>query len=396
MAKKVEVKDLLDAGVHFGHLTRKWNPNMAPYIYMERNGIHVINLYKTVAKLEEASEALKKIASSGRKVLFVATKKQAKDIVAEKVANVNMPYITERWPGGMLTNFVTIRKAVKKMATIDRMKKDGTFNTLSKKERLQVDRLRAKLEKNLGSISEMTRLPGALFIVDTMREHIAVKEAQKLNIPIFAMVDTNSDPRPIDFLIPSNDDASRSIEVIMTQVTNAIAEGLAERKSEKQAGNEGEEGKTPRAKKKVVEAVDKDEVAGTKPKAPKKEKEAAVVAEKPAKKEAPKKEKEAAVVAEAPAKKVAPKKAKKEAADDLTKVEGIGPKISEVFQSAGITSFADLAGKKEEDLKTILADAGSRYASKNPASWPKQAKMAADGKWDELKEWQDNTKAGVE
>ncbi len=396
MAKKVEVKDLLDAGVHFGHLTRKWNPNMAPYIYMERNGIHVINLYKTVAKLEEASEALKKIASSGRKVLFVATKKQAKDIVAEKVANVNMPFITERWPGGMLTNFVTIRKAVKKMASIDRMKKDGTFNTLSKKERLQVDRLRAKLEKNLGSISEMTRLPGALFIVDTMREHIAVKEAQKLNIPIFAMVDTNSDPRPIDFIIPSNDDASRSIEVIMTQVTNAIAEGLAERKSEKQAGNEGEEGKAPRPKKKVVEAVDKDEVAGTKPKVAKKEKVAAVVAEEPAKKEAPKKEKEAAVVAEKPAKKEAPKKAKKAAADDLTKVEGIGPKISEVFQSAGITSFADLAGKSEEDLKTILAEAGSRYASKNPASWPKQAKMAADGKWDELKEWQDNTKAGVE
>jgi small subunit ribosomal protein S2 len=393
MAKKVEVKDLLDAGVHFGHLTRKWNPNMAPYIYMERNGIHVINLYKTVAKLEEASEALKKIASSGRKVLFVATKKQAKDIVAEKVANVNMPYITERWPGGMLTNFVTIRKAVKKMASIDRMKKDGTFNTLSKKERLQVDRLRAKLEKNLGSISEMTRLPGALFIVDTMREHIAVKEAQKLNIPIFAMVDTNSDPRPIDFIIPSNDDASRSIEVIMTQVTNAIAEGLAERKSEKQAGNEGEEGKTPRPKKKVVEAVDKDEVAGKKPKAAKKEKEDAVVAEEPAKKEA---KKEAAVVTEKPAKKEAPKKAKKEAADDLTKVEGIGPKISEVFQSAGINSFADLAGKSEEDLKAILAEAGSRYASKNPASWPKQAKMAADGKWDELKEWQDNTKAGVE
>ncbi len=393
MAKKVEVKELLDAGVHFGHLTRKWNPNMAPYIYMERNGIHVINLYKTVAKLDEASEALKKIASSGRKVLFVATKKQAKDIVAEKVANVNMPYITERWPGGMLTNFVTIRKAVKKMASIDRMKKDGTFNTLSKKERLQVDRLRAKLEKNLGSISEMTRLPGALFIVDTMREHIAVKEAQKLNIPIFAMVDTNSDPRPIDFIIPSNDDASRSIEVIMTQVTNAIAEGLAERKSEKQAGNEGEEGKAPRPKKKVVEAVDKDEVAGTKPKAAKKEKVAAAVAEEPAKKEA---KKEAAVVAEKPAKKEAPKKAKKEAADDLTKVEGIGPKISEVFQSAGINSFADLAGKSEEDLKAILAEAGSRYASKNPASWPKQAKMAADGKWDELKEWQDNTKAGVE
>ena len=240
MANKIEVKDLLEAGVHFGHLTRKWNPSMAPYIYMERNGIHVINLYKTAAKLEEANEALKKIAASGRKILFVATKKQAKDIVAEKAAKVNMPYITERWPGGMLTNFITIRKAVKKMATIDRMKKDGTFNTLSKKERLQVERLRAKLEKNLGSITDMTRLPGALFIVDTMREHIAVKEALKLNIPIFAMVDTNSDPKLIDFVIPSNDDASKSIEAILAHVTDAVAEGLSERKSEKTAENEGD------------------------------------------------------------------------------------------------------------------------------------------------------------
>ena len=237
MANNKKVKELLDAGVHFGHLTRKWNPNMAPYIYMERNGIHIINLYKTAAKLEEANEALKKIASSGRKVLFVATKKQAKDIVAEKAKNANMPYITERWPGGMLTNFVTIRKAVKKMAAIDRMKQDGTFNTLSKKERLAVDRLRAKLEKNLGSISDMSRLPGALFIVDTTREHIAVKEAQKLNIPIFAMVDTNSDPRPIDFVIPSNDDASKSIENIIGSVTGAITEGLAERKAGKAEGD---------------------------------------------------------------------------------------------------------------------------------------------------------------
>lgn len=236
---KIDVKGLLDAGVHFGHLTRKWNPNMAPYIYMERNGIHVINLYKTAAKLNEANEALKKIAASGRKILFVATKKQAKDIVAEKVSNINMPYITERWPGGMLTNFVTIRKAIKKMSAIDRMKKDGTFNTLSKKERLQVDRLRTKLEKNLGSIADMTRLPGALFIVDTMREHIAVKEAQRLNIPIFAMVDTNCDPNPIDFVIPANDDAGKSINAILTEVTNAIAEGLAERKSEKQDKTEG-------------------------------------------------------------------------------------------------------------------------------------------------------------
>jgi small subunit ribosomal protein S2 len=234
MANKVEVKDLLEAGVHFGHMTRKWDPNMAPYIYMERNGIHIINLYKTAAKIEEANEALKKIAASGRKVLFVATKKQAKDIVAEKAAAANMPYITERWPGGMLTNFVTIRKAVKKMASIDRMKKDGTFNTLSKKERLQVDRLRAKLEKNLGSIADMSRLPAALFVVDIKAEHIAVKEAQKLNIPVFAMVDTNSDPRQVEYVIPSNDDASKSIDKILSLVTGAIIEGLSERGSEKE------------------------------------------------------------------------------------------------------------------------------------------------------------------
>ncbi|MFD2588614.1 30S ribosomal protein S2 [Croceitalea marina] len=360
---KVEVKQLLEAGVHFGHLTRKWNPNMAPYIYMERNGIHVINLYKTVAKLDEANEALRKIAASGRKILFVATKKQAKDIVAEKVSNVNMPFITERWPGGMLTNFVTIRKAVKKMASIDRMKKDGTFLTLSKKERLQVDRLRAKLEKNLGSISEMTRLPGAIFIVDTMREHIAVKEAQKLNIPIFAMVDTNSDPRPIDFIIPANDDAGKSIEVIMGAVTEAVAEGLAERKAEKQGDKEGKE-----------EAKPKEKAA-----APKAEKEV--------------KEKVEAAPAKEEPKKKAPAKVK---ADDLTKVEGIGPKAAEALVAASIATYADLAKAKPEAIKTILTDASPRLAHLEPASWPKQAKMAADGKWDELKEWQDNTKGGVE
>jgi small subunit ribosomal protein S2 len=233
MANKIDVKELLDAGVHFGHMTRKWDPNMAPYIYMERNGIHIINLYKTAAKIEEANEALKKIAASGRKILFVATKKQAKDIVAEKAAACNMPYITERWPGGMLTNFVTIRKAVKKMASIDRMKKDGTFMTLSKKERLQVDRLRAKLEKNLGSIADMSRLPAALFVVDVKAEHIAIKEAQKLNIPVFAMVDTNSDPRPIDFVIPANDDASKSIDKVLSLVSAALIEGLSDRSVEK-------------------------------------------------------------------------------------------------------------------------------------------------------------------
>ena len=237
---QTQVKDLLNAGVHFGHLTRKWDPNMAPYIYMERNGIHIINLYKTAAKIEEAQQALKKIAISGRKILFVATKKQAKDIVAEKVKNINMPYITERWPGGMLTNFVTIRKAVKKMAAVDRMKKDGTFETLSKKEKLQVSRMRAKLEKNLGSITDMTRLPGALFVVDIKRENIAIKEAQKLNIPIFAMVDTNSDPREVDYVIPSNDDASKSIEKILSLVTDSISEGLSERKNEKEAVEKGE------------------------------------------------------------------------------------------------------------------------------------------------------------
>jgi small subunit ribosomal protein S2 len=239
----VNIQELLDSGVHFGHLTRKWNPNMAPYIYTERNGVHIIDLYKTAAKIEESSEALKKIANSGRKILFVATKKQAKDIVAEKAKAVNMPYITERWPGGMLTNFVTIRKAVKKMAHIDRMKQDGSFDALSKREKLQINRQREKLEKNLGSIADMTRLPGALFIIDIKKEHIAVAEARNLNIPIFAMVDTNSDPRLVDFVIPANDDASKSVDKVLSYVTNAIAEGLSERKSDKDKGTEGKEDK---------------------------------------------------------------------------------------------------------------------------------------------------------
>ncbi|MFH6602426.1 30S ribosomal protein S2 [Maribacter algicola] len=388
MAKKVEVKDLLEAGVHFGHLTRKWNPNMAPYIYMERNGIHVINLYKTVAKMEEANEALKKIAASGRKILFVATKKQAKDIVAEKVANVNMPYITERWPGGMLTNFVTIRKAVKKMASIDRMKKDGTFLTLSKKERLQVDRLRAKLEKNLGSISEMTRLPGALFVVDTMREHIAVKEAQKLNIPIFAMVDTNSDPRDVDFLIPSNDDASKSIDIIMTQVTNAIAEGLAERKSEKQSKDEGDAEDVEETTNTVVDDMEDETLDEKVPK---------VKIEKPA---VAKFKKDVEEPNEEKAEKVeAPKKSKAKADkgdDDLTKIEGVGPKAAEALINAGLDTFEKVSKAEPYAIKEILTEASSRMAHLDPTSWPKQAKMAADGKWDELKEWQDQVKGGVE
>jgi small subunit ribosomal protein S2 len=231
---RTDFKELLDAGVHFGHLKRKWNPAMAPYIFMERNGIHIIDLEKTIIKLDEAASAIKHIARSGKKVLFVATKKQAKEIVAEKVKAVNMPYVTERWPGGMLTNFPTIRKAVKKMSSIDKMATDGTFLNLSKRERLQITRQRAKLEKTLGSIIDLTRLPSALFVVDVCKEHIAVREAKRLGIPVFAMVDTNSDPSDIEFPIPANDDASKSISLIIGILCQAIDEGLNERKLEKE------------------------------------------------------------------------------------------------------------------------------------------------------------------
>ena len=224
---------LLQAGCHFGHLRRKWNPAMAPYIFMERNGIHIIDLNKTVAKVDEAAEALKEIAKTGKKILFVATKKQAKDTVAEKAASINMPYVNERWAGGMLTNFPTIRKAVKKMTNIDKLLNDGTFSNLSKRELLQFSRQRAKLEKNLGSIADLTRLPSALFVVDVMKEHIAVKEANRLGIPVFGIVDTNSDPKNIDYVIPANDDAKDSVEAILSAVCGAIAEGLEERKAEK-------------------------------------------------------------------------------------------------------------------------------------------------------------------
>ena len=224
---------LLQAGCHFGHLHRKWNPAMKPYIYMERNGIHIIDLHKTVVKIDEAAEALKGIAKSGKKILFVATKKQSKDVVAEKAASVNMPYVNERWAGGMLTNFPTIRKAIKKMTNIDRLMNDGTFSNLSKREILQISRQRAKLEKNLGSIADLTRLPSALFVIDVMKEHIAVKEANRLGIPVFGIVDTNSDPKNIDYIIPANDDAKDSVEVILGACCAAIAEGLEERKAEK-------------------------------------------------------------------------------------------------------------------------------------------------------------------
>ena len=283
---------LLEAGCHFGHLKRKWNPAMAPYIFMERNGIHIIDLHKTVVKIDEAAEALKQIAKSGKKVLFVATKKQAKDIIAEKATSVNMPYVIERWPGGMLTNFPTIRKAVKKMANIDKLMSDGTYGNLSKREVLQISRQRAKLEKNLGSIADLTRLPSALFVVDVMKEHIAVSEANRLGIPVFAIVDTNSDPKNIDFMIPANDDAKDSIEVILNACCEAINEGLAERKAEradekaaKEQSEEAEDAKPRRQRRQR-----KDEQA----EAPAEEAEAPVA-------EAPAEEAPAAEEAEAPA-----------------------------------------------------------------------------------------------
>ena len=230
---RTNFEQLLQAGCHFGHLKRKWNPAMAPYIYTERNGIHIIDLHKTVAKIDEAADALKQIAKSGKKVLFVATKKQTKEVIAEKAASINMPYVIERWPGGMLTNFPTIRKAVKKMANIDRLMQDGTYSNLSKRELLQITRQRAKLEKNLGSIADLTRLPSALFVVDVMKENIAVREANRLGIPVFGIVDTNSDPNNIDFVIPANDDAKDSVEAILNACCTAIAEGIEERKVEK-------------------------------------------------------------------------------------------------------------------------------------------------------------------
>ncbi len=278
---------LLEAGCHFGHLRRKWNPAMAPYIFMERNGIHIIDLHKTVAKIDEAAEALKQIAKSGKKVLFVATKKQAKSIVAEKAASINMPYVIERWPGGMLTNFPTIRKAVKKMANIDKLMQDGTFSNLSKRELLQVTRQRAKLEKNLGSIADLTRLPSALFVVDVMKENIAVKEANRLGIPVFGIVDTNSDPNDIDFVIPANDDAKDSIDVILTACCAAIAEGLEERKAEK-------------ADEKAA-AEQSEEAADAKPKRVRKARKDAPADEAPAAEEAPLEEAPAAEEEEAPA-----------------------------------------------------------------------------------------------
>ena len=282
--ERTSFEQMLQAGVHFGHLKRKWNPHMAPYIFTEKKGIHILDLHKTGVKLDEAAAAMKQIAKSGKKILFVATKKQAKDVVSERVKAIGMPYVTERWSGGMLTNFATIRKAVRKMSQIDKMGEDGTLKTMSKRERLQVSRQRAKLEKNLGSITDLTRIPAAIFIVDVSKEHIALAEAKKLGIPVFGMVDTNSDPRPVDFPIPSNDDAGRSIALVLDALCQAVAEGLQERKSDKDAAD----------------------AAASKAKA---KKEAAEAAPAPAAAEAPAAE---APAAEAPAAEEAPAEEKKE------------------------------------------------------------------------------------
>ena len=280
---------LLQAGCHFGHLKRKWNPAMAPYIFMERNGIHIIDLHKTVDMIDVAANALRQISKSGKKILFVGTKKQAKDVIAEKATSVGMPYVTERWPGGMLTNFPTIRKAVKKMASIDKMMNDGTYSNLSKREILQISRQRAKLEKNLGSIADLTRLPSALFVVDVMKEHIAVKEAVRLGIPVFAIVDTNSDPKDIDFMIPANDDAKDSIDVILSACCDAINEGLEERKAEKadekaakEQAEEAEDAKPKRARKTRKEADAEAPKAEAKAEEPKAEEAPAAEEEAPA------------------------------------------------------------------------------------------------------------------
>jgi len=350
--------ELLESGVHFGHLKRKWNPHMAPYIFGEKKGIHIIDLNKTIVKLDDATNALKQIAKSGKKILFVATKKQAKDTVSELAKKAGMPHVTERWSGGMLTNFATIRKSIRKMNQIDKMKEDGTFATLSKRERLFKDRTRAKLDKNLGSIADMTRTPAAIFIVDIMREHIALAEAKKLGIPVFAMVDTNSDPRKVDFAIPSNDDASQSISVILGKVMDGVIEGLSERKKDKDS-------------KASAKAESKKE-------APKAEK-----VEAPKKEEAPKEEAPvaAAPVVEAPAKEEAPAPAKAKKADakpdDLKKIEGIGPKIATTLNEAGVNSYADLAKLESAKISEIIAEVRGNHVTD---TWPKQAGMAAEGK----------------
>ncbi len=370
-------QQLLEAGVHFGHLRKKWNPKMLPYIFSEKKGIHIIDLNKTIEGLEESAAAMKQIAKSGKKILFVATKKQAKDIVKESAERVNMPFVTERWLGGMLTNFQTIRKSVKKMQSIDKMLEDGSIS-ITKKERLTLTRDKDKMDRVLGGIEGMNRTPQAVFIVDISFEDIALAEAKKLGITTFGMVDTNSDPNRVDFAIPSNDDATKSISIVVNYLTAAIIEGLKERELEQD--KKAAEEKDAKAEKKAAKPAAKADA----PKAEAKSdaKEAAPVAA-PEEAAAP----AAAVVEEAPA-------VEERAVDDFTKIEGIGPKINQIMIDGGVTTYAAMAYAKPEQLKDILAAAGNRYKMHNPTTWPQQAKLAEEGKWDELKTLQDELNGG--
>jgi len=357
-------QQLLEAGVHFGHLRKKWNPKMLPYIFSEKKGIHIIDLNKTIVGLEESAAAMKQIAKSGKKILFVATKKQAKEIVMECAQKVNMPYVTERWLGGMLTNFQTIRKSVKKMQSIEKMLEDGSIS-INKKERLTLTRDKTKMEKVLGGIANMNRTPQAVFIVDISFEEIALAESRKLGLTTFGMVDTNSDPNKVDFAIPSNDDATKSIAIIANYLTAAIIEGLKEREIDKDAQEAAEKEAAKAAPKKEAKTDSKDADG------------AAAVAETPAEE----------------AKDEAPAVVEREV-DDFTKIEGIGPKINQIMIDGGVTTYAAMAYAKPEQLKDILASAGNRYKMHNPTTWPQQAKLAEEGKWDELKTLQDELNGG--
>ena len=364
-------QQLLEAGVHFGHLRKKWNPKMLPYIFSEKKGIHIIDLNKTIVGLEESAAAMKQIAKSGKKILFVATKKQAKEIVMECAQKVNMPYVTERWLGGMLTNFSTIRKSVKKMHSIEKMLEDGSIS-INKKERLTLTRDKTKMEKVLGGIANMNRTPQAVFIVDISFEEIALAESRKLGLTTFGMVDTNSDPNKVDFAIPSNDDATKSIAIIANYLTAAIIEGLKERELEK----DKEEAAAKAAPKKEAKADDPKAAPAAKADDSSAAKTETAVADAPteAKEEAP-------AVEERPA-------------DDFKKIEGIGPKINQIMIDGGVTTYAAMAYAKPEQLKDILAAAGNRYKMHDPTTWPQQAKLAEEGKWDELKTLQDELQAG--
>ncbi len=379
-------QQLLEAGVHFGHLRKKWNPKMLPYIFSEKKGIHIIDLNKTVQGLEESAAAMKQIAKSGKKILFVATKKQAKEIVMECAQKVNMPYVTERWLGGMLTNFQTIRKSVKKMQSIEKMLEDGSIS-INKKERLTLTRDKEKMERVLGGIANMNRTPQAIFIVDISFEDIALAEARKLGITTFGMVDTNSDPNKVDFAIPANDDATKAISIIANYLTAAIIEGLKER--ELQKDKDEEEEKKAKAAPKTTSADGED--AAPRPMRARAPKAAPTADDKVVTSDA-KGEKAQKAEEEKPEVTAAPVEEREE--DDFTKIEGIGPKIHQIMIDGGVTTYAAMAYAKPEQLKDILAAAGNRYKMHDPTTWPQQAKLAEDGNWDELKTLQEELNAG--